>query len=68
MSAIASVTGGKAYTAQSAASVVQIYRTLGSSIGRRPGHTEVTDDFLAGALVLLVLGGGLSAIWAPRLP
>jgi Ca-activated chloride channel family protein len=66
--AIARVTGGRFFRAKTAGSAEAAYRTLGSSIGRRPGQVEVTDDFLAGALVPLVLGGGLSALWAPRLP
>ena len=44
------------------------YAKLGSSIGRKPGHVEVTDAFLLGAAVLLVLAGVLSTRWAPRLP
>lgn len=65
---IAQLTGGQFYRAKTAGAAEAAYAKLGSSIGRRPGRTEVTDDFLAGALVLLVLGGGLSALWAPRLP
>jgi len=44
------------------------YEKLGSSIGRKPGQLEVTDKFLLGAAVLLVLAGVLSTLWAPRLP
>jgi Ca-activated chloride channel family protein len=66
--AIARMTGGRFFRAKTAGSAEAAYRTLGSSIGRRRGQVEVTDDFLTGALVLLVLGGGLSALWAPRLP
>jgi hypothetical protein len=48
--------------------VQSAYQKLGSSIGRKPGHVEVTDEFLLGAAVLLVLAGVMSAAWAPRLP
>jgi hypothetical protein len=34
----------------------------------QPGSIEVTDRFLAGAAILLVLAGVLSALWSPRLP
>ena len=65
---IAKLTGGEFFRAKTAGAAQEAYTKLGSSIGRRPGKTEVTDDFLAGALVLLLIGGGLSALWAPRLP
>jgi Ca-activated chloride channel family protein len=65
---IAKLTGGQFYRAKTAGAAEAAYRKLGSSIGRTQGHTEVTSDFLAGALLLLVLGGGISALRAPRLP
>ena len=66
--AIARLTGGEFFRANSAGAVQSAYSKLGSSIGRTKGHTEVTGDFLAGAAILLVLAGILSALWAPRLP
>ncbi len=66
--AIARDTGGQFFRAKSAGAVEAAYSKLGSSIGRTPGKTEVTGDFLAGAAALLVLAGLLSALWAPRLP
>jgi Ca-activated chloride channel homolog len=66
--AIADRTGGKFYRAKTAGSVEEAYATLGSKLGRKPGNTEVTDLFLVGAAVLLVLAGVLSALWSPRLP
>jgi Ca-activated chloride channel family protein len=66
--AIARLTGGEFFRANSAGAVQSAYSKLGSSIGRTKGHTEVTGDFLAGAAILLVLAGVLSALWAPRLP
>ncbi|MGZ4390370.1 MAG: VWA domain-containing protein [Gaiellaceae bacterium] len=66
--AIATMTGGEFFRAGSAGAVQSAYRKLGSSVGRKPGHTEVTDAFLLGAAILLVLAGVLSARWAPRIP
>ncbi len=54
MRLIAEATGGQAYTAQTASSVVQIYRTLGSSIGRTRALVQITSWFAAAAAVLLL--------------
>ncbi len=66
--AIAKATGGKFFRARTAESVEAAYTRLGSSLGRTPGRVEVTDWFLGGAAVLLVLAGLFSALWAPRIP
>ena len=66
--AIARTTGGEFFEAKSAGAVKGAYAKLGSSIARVPGHREVTDDFVGGAALLLVLAVGLGAFWAPRLP
>jgi Ca-activated chloride channel family protein len=66
--AIADRTGGKFFRARSAGSVEQAYSALGSTLGRKSGTVEVTDWFLIGAAILLVLAGVLSALWSPRLP
>ncbi|MDQ2969150.1 MAG: VWA domain-containing protein [Actinomycetota bacterium] len=66
--AIANRTGGEFFAAQSAKSLQSAYRRLGSSLGRKPGKGEITYGFLAGAAVLLVAAGLLSALWSPRLP
>lgn len=66
--AIAQQTGGKFYEARSAGAVKDAYAKLGSSLARVPGHREVTDAFIGGAALLLLLALALSTIWAPRLP
>ena len=66
--AIADRTGGKFFRARSAGAVEQAYSALGSTLGRKSGNVEVTDWFLIGAAILLVLAGVLSALWSPRLP
>jgi Ca-activated chloride channel family protein len=68
LKAIADDTGGKFYRAKSAGAVEDAYRSLGSKLGRKPGNTEVTDLFLAGGALFLVLAGVLSSLWSPRLP
>jgi Ca-activated chloride channel family protein len=66
--AIANRTGGEFFAAQSAKSLQSAYVKLGSSLGRKPGQSEITYGFLAGAAFLLVAAGLLSALWSPRLP
>jgi Ca-activated chloride channel family protein len=66
--AIANATGGEFFRAKSAGAAEATYAKLGSSLGRTPGKAEVTDRFLIGGAVLLVLALGLSAFWSPRLP
>jgi Ca-activated chloride channel family protein len=66
--AIADRTGGEFFAAQSAKSLQSAYEKLGSSLGRKPGKSEITYVFLAGAALLLVAAGLLSALWSPRLP
>jgi Ca-activated chloride channel family protein len=66
--AIAQATGGKFFRARTAKAVQSAYTQLGSSLGRTPGRVEVTDWFVGGAAVLLLLAGLLSALWSPRIP
>ncbi len=68
LKAIAQTTGGAFVAARTAESLQTVYKRLGSSLGRDPGHVEVTYAFLAAAAVLLVAAGLLSALWSPRLP
>ena len=68
LSAIAEETGGKFFDARSAEAVRSAYAHLGTTLGRVPGHTEVTYAFLAVASALLVAAGVLAALWGPRLP
>ena len=68
MSEIAQITGGRSYTAQTAGSVVQIYRTLGSSIGRTSKRVEVASWFAAIAAGLLAAAVAAGALLGSRIP
>ena len=49
LKAIAQATGGRAYTASSAAEAQRAYRTLGTSLTTRPGKREVSSWFAGAA-------------------
>jgi Ca-activated chloride channel family protein len=68
MREIAETTGGKFSEAQDSESLQASYEQLGSSLGRKPGKTEVTWWFVAAAAALLLIAGALSAAWSPRIP
>jgi Ca-activated chloride channel family protein len=68
MRAIARATGGKTYTADTSTKLSSVYRTLGSSIGRRTELREITSWFAAGAAVLLIGALGLGRLWEGRQP
>jgi Ca-activated chloride channel family protein len=66
--AISNRTGGEFFAARDAKSLRSAYAKLGSRLGRKPGRSEITYAFLAGAAGLLIAAGLLSALWSPRLP
>jgi len=66
--AIASVTGGKFVEARNAKTLNASYAKLGSRLGRKPGKSEVTNQLVLVAALLLLGAGALSALWSPRLP
>jgi len=65
---IANQTGGTAFTAASNEQLRKVYENIGSSVGYTTEEREIAAWFIAGALVLLLLGGGLSLAWFSRLP
>jgi Ca-activated chloride channel homolog len=65
---IAAITGGKAYTAQTSDRLSEVYKALGSNIGRKDEVREITSWFAAATAVLLGIGVGLSRVWSGLLP
>jgi Ca-activated chloride channel family protein len=65
---ISKVSGGRAFTAEDDDQLNSIYHSLGSQLGTKQQHKQVTASFAIGGLVLL-LGAGLASLrWAGRLP
>ena len=65
---IASATGGQFFEARTSAELSSVYRHLATRVGHRTENREITDGFAALAIVLMLVGGGLSAFWFRRVP
>jgi Ca-activated chloride channel family protein len=65
---IASVTGGRYVGARDAKGLLESYRRFGAEVGVAREHRELTAAFAGGALLLVLLGGGLSLVWFGRFP
>lgn len=64
---VAQISGGRAYSADTAKNLSDVYKALGSRIGYRDEKREVTAAFSGGALALLAGGALLSLAWFRRL-
>ena len=65
---IAEITSATAFDAPTANDLSAVYDNLQSRIGYTQEEQEVTSWFAAGALALVVVAAGLSALWFGRLP
>jgi Ca-activated chloride channel family protein len=65
---VAERTGGRFFTAPSDKELRSIYEELSSRIGFVTEKQEITVLFAAAALLLLVAGATISALWTGRLP
>jgi Ca-activated chloride channel family protein len=68
LASIAEITGARFFEAPTADDLAAIYESLGSKVGFTLEEQEVTQWFAAGALVLVLVGGGLAALWFNRFP
>jgi Ca-activated chloride channel family protein len=65
---IAERTGARFFEAPTAEDLQAIYQGIGSKVGFTNEEQEVTQWFAAGALVLVLAGAGLAALWFNRIP
>ena len=63
---VAQATGGRFFEAPTAADLDQVYKELGSRLGRERRSVEVTSVFAGLGAVLLLAAGGLSSAWFRR--
>jgi Ca-activated chloride channel family protein len=64
---VASISGGRAFTADNLKALSTVYERLGSRIGYRNEERELTAAFSGGAMVFFVAGALLSLHWFRRL-
>jgi len=64
---IASVSGGRAFTASDASGLTAVYTRLAADLGRKHVERQLTEGFAGGGLVLLLVGSALSLRWFGRL-
>ena len=68
LAAIAETTSGRYFEAPTSQDLAQIYESLGSKVGFTQQEQEVTQWFAAAALLLVLGGAGLAALWFNRIP
>jgi Ca-activated chloride channel homolog len=68
LAAIAEGTGGRAYTAETAGQLRDVYADIGSAVGFVTQEEEVTDRWAGAALLVLLLTAGMSLAASGRLP
>ncbi|HEX8648186.1 MAG TPA: VWA domain-containing protein [Thermoleophilaceae bacterium] len=64
---IARASGGRAFTADTARGLAEVYEQLGSQLSHRDEKRQVTSAFAGGGLVLLLMAAAMSLRWFGRL-
>jgi Ca-activated chloride channel family protein len=65
---VASASGGKFFNAPSDSDLHSIYQNLATKIAFTLQHEDVTPLFIGAAAILVLIGGGLAAMWFHRFP
>jgi Ca-activated chloride channel family protein len=68
LQAMSKVSGGRAFTVEDAGQLNSIYQKLGSRLGTRKQHRQITAGFAAAGLAALLAAAGASLRWFARLP
>jgi Ca-activated chloride channel homolog len=64
---IAETSGGRAFTAESATGLTEVYEQLGSQLSHKDEKRQITSAFAGGALALLLAAAAMSLRWFGRL-
>ena len=67
MAQIASATGGRTFTAQSADQLKSVYNEIGRAVGYDVQHRDITAWFIGIALVMLIIAAAGALTWSQRL-
>ena len=68
MRRIATLSGGRTFSADAGDELATVYERLGSRVATREERRQISFAFAGGAAALLLLGGALSLGWFGRLP
>ncbi|WP_432921190.1 VWA domain-containing protein [Microbispora sp. CA-135349] len=61
-------TGGRAYTAESGSELRDVYAQIGTSLGYKVVHQEITQRFLVAAIVVGLLAAAAAMLLGARIP
>ena len=64
---IARASGGRAFTAETATGLEEVYEQLGSQLSHKDEKRQITSAFAGGGLALLLAAAGMSLRWFGRL-